>query len=342
MRITLSFAATQDGYLDDNTATRLKISTPEDWEAIHALRSRHDAILIGAETLRRDNPTLKGVATKVVVSRSGKIDPQLRLFQAASGRILILSEQPIPALDQVAEVIVARAPLTAARIVTELERRRVERLLVEGGAQILRQFIEEGLADEIRKAVNPAICLGEALGSTHFRYTAPEGTPTREEDLGGMQVTHYTLQEDCTVEDLHYLQAAIEASRNCPICATCYRVGAVIRTTDGTIYTGYTHETSPTHHAEQEAILKALHAGADLHGATIYTSMEPCSKRASEPESCTDLILRYGFSRVVFAAYEPSKFVCCEGACTLRSRGVAVRVYSSLANKVLQINNHLF
>ena len=58
MRVTLSFATTADGYLDDNSPERLMISTPGDWEAVMRLRAAHDAILVGAETLRRDNPAL--------------------------------------------------------------------------------------------------------------------------------------------------------------------------------------------------------------------------------------------------------------------------------------------
>ena len=54
MRVTLSFATTADGYLDDNTPERLILSTPGDWEAVLQLRAAHDAILVGAETLRRD------------------------------------------------------------------------------------------------------------------------------------------------------------------------------------------------------------------------------------------------------------------------------------------------
>ena len=178
-------------------------------------------------------------------------------------------------------------------------------------------------------------------GGAEFRFTPPQGTPQTRENLGGMEVTTYTLHPDRTEEDLHYLRQAIALSRRCTPCATSYRVGAVIVTRSGDRFTGYTHETSPTHHAEQEAILKATAAGADLHGASIYSSMEPCSTRSSEPESCSELILRHGFSRTVFALYEPSCFVCCEGAVRLRKGGVEVRVYPQLAGEVLAINGHL-
>ena len=78
-----------------------------------------------------------------------------------------------------------------------------------------------------------------------------------------------------------------------------------------------------------------------MRGAAIYSSMEPCSQRKSEPESCTQLILRHGFARVVFALYEPDRFVRCRGAQTLREAGVDVRVYPELAEGVHRANAHL-
>ena len=58
MRVILSAAVTADGYLDDNGPGRLVISTPGDWAAVLRLRAGCDAILVGAETVRRDNPSL--------------------------------------------------------------------------------------------------------------------------------------------------------------------------------------------------------------------------------------------------------------------------------------------
>ena len=58
MRVTLSAAVTADGYMDDDSPRRLIISTPGDWEEVYRLRAAHDAILAGAETLRRDDPSL--------------------------------------------------------------------------------------------------------------------------------------------------------------------------------------------------------------------------------------------------------------------------------------------
>ncbi len=341
MRITLSFATTADGYLDDNTPARLVLSSPEDWAEVHRLRATCDAILVGAETVRRDNPSLKGVPLRVTVTRSGALDPAARFFTVGDARRIVFSPKPLPHLEGVAEVICCPTPITAAAVVVELERRGVRHLLVEGGAQLLGLFLDEGLVDTVRMAVRPDLLLGEARGGARFCYTPPRGVPCRHELLGGVEVTTCCLKEDRSTEELHWLRLAIEASRNCPICFGCYRVGAVLVTPQGEHFTGYTHETSDTHHAEQEAIIKALRAGAELRGATMYSSMEPCSKRASEPESCTELILRHGFARVVFACYEPSCFVRCEGALRLRRAGVEVRVYAELSDEVRTINGHL-
>lgn len=339
MRITLSYATSADHYLDDNSSERLILSTPQDWEAVYAMRQEQDAILIGAETLRRDNPSLKLVPTRVVISRTGNLDPTMRFFIVGDAKRIVFTEQPNPNLEAVAEVIVCREGITARRIATELERRGINRLLVEGGAQTLRLFLDEGLADVVRTAINPTITVGEK-GYAPFLFTPPATASQTHTNLGGMEVTTTVLHPDTTEADLRELRAALDESRRCTPAAGSYCVGAVILTTNGDRFTGYTHETSPTHHAEQEALKKAVAAHAELRGATIYTSMEPCTTRKSEPESCTQLILKYGFKRVVFACYEPSKFACCEGACTLRQAGVEVRVYPELADEVLRINSH--
>ena len=357
MRVTLSAAVTADGYMDDDSPRRLIISTPGDWEEVYRLRAAHDAILAGAETLRRDDPSLlvrdqaararrvqaglKPDIAKVTLTRSGGLSPRLRFFTAGDADRYVFSPGEITGLQNIATVISTSEAITAKYIVTELEKRGVERLLVEGGASVLRMFLAEGMADTVRRAVNPQLTLGPERGGAQFRFEVPEGAACRRENLGGMEVATCTLRPDTRDEDLRYLTQAVAEGLRCVPSRTSYCVGAVVALPDGRSFTGYTHETSPTHHAEQEAIRKALDAGAELRGAAIYSSMEPCSQRKSEPESCTQLILRHGFARVVFALYEPDRFVRCRGAQTLREAGVDVRVYPELAEGVRRANAHL-
>ena len=301
------------------------------------------ATTVRDEALRRERLAANRPAdpAKVTLSRSLRLAPASNFFTAGSGARIVFTDNAAASPLETAAEIVRIPDLSAARILTELEKRGFERLLVEGGPRTLGLFFAEGLVDTLRMAVNPAVRVGDPHAPRFEPPFDPARFPQQRRRLEGMEVTTYTLHPDRTEEDLHYLRQAIALSRRCTPCATSYRVGAVIVTRSGDRFTGYTHETSPTHHAEQEAILKATAAGADLHGASIYSSMEPCSTRSSEPESCSELILRHGFSSTVFALYEPSCFVCCEGAVRLRKGGVEVRVYPQLAGEVRAINGHL-
>lgn len=142
-------------------------------------------------------------------------------------------------------------------------------------------------------------------------------------------------------EDKKFMAMAIEESGKCVPCSTSYCVGAVIVTRGGELFTGYTHESGPANHAEEEALIKASTAGADLTGATIYSSMEPCSRRGSKPKSCSQLIIEYGFARVVYALKEPPCFVDCHGHQMLQDAGLEVVELTDSAPPVIEINAHI-
>lgn len=144
------------------------------------------------------------------------------------------------------------------------------------------------------------------------------------------------------IDDHYWLEQAIELSRSCPPSATAFSVGAIIISGDGDLMaTGYSRETSPHDHAEEIALTKLPPGDPRLRSAIIYTSLEPCSKRASRPRTCTELILAAGIPRVVLAWREPALFVDCEGAELLAANGVDVVELPSLAEEVKKINAHL-
>ncbi len=356
MSVTLSVAISADGYMDDTNADRLIISSSEDWAEVYALRAASDAIVIGAETLRRDNPRLslksdelrlarleRGLAPephKVIIGGRGAIDPSLRIFSSPYKNIIIFSLKERPELEGLAEVIVM-GEVSAAAVVSELESRGLNEIFVEGGAEILAMFLSEGMADTLRIATNPSIVVGNCSAARFVRPPRLLDIAPERRVLGGVEVELYRLKESRRANDLEMLQRAIDLSRSCRPSATSYCVGAVVVTSSGEIFEGYTHETSPTHHAEQEAILKAERSGANLEGATIYSSMEPCSTRSSEPESCSAIIIRHHFSRAIFALYEPSCFVHCTGALNMRLAGVEVECIAELGDAVREVNSHL-
>jgi 5-amino-6-(5-phosphoribosylamino)uracil reductase len=138
--------------------------------------------------------------------------------------------------------------------------------------------------------------------------------------------------------DLRRLREAIALGEKCPPSAT-FRVGAVITDADGAVLaTGHSGESHSRDHAEEAALATLAEPAAAL---AIYSSLEPCSSRASRPVSCTEHILASPIRRVVFAWREPELFTDCEGAERLRAAGRTVIEVPELAHLVRRTNSHL-
>ncbi len=357
MRIILSAAISADGYLDSVGGKRLILSSPEDWRAIHALRAECDAILVGAETLRKDNPSLvirdvklrqKRVAEgrsadimKVTVSGSGRLDPDLRFFTEGAGEKVVFTHGAV--CNSIAELstIISRPELTATIILNQLRKMEVGTLLVEGGSSVLSMFLRERSWDEFRLAVAPVFVGDRRAPRLVLDGTYPPMTLVKTERLGQTGVMHFVNRSQYRI-DCNYIQRALGVSVRGNASDMRYRVGALILTADGREFEGYTGETAPENHAEEEAIAKALAAGADLKGATVYCSIEPCTDRKSKPVSCTRHIIDHGMGRVVFALREPDRFIRCEGVRQLTEAGIEVVEIAAYAPDVIRINSHLF
>lgn len=144
-----------------------------------------------------------------------------------------------------------------------------------------------------------------------------------------------------TATDLDLLSRAVELSRRCPPSDSAFSVGAVLTAADGRVLaTGYSREGGDDRAHAEEAALAKLPEGA-LDGGTVYSSLEPCSTRASRPTSCTELILASGAARVVFAWREPAVIVDGRGAEELASAGLTVVEVPELAEPVREINAHV-
>jgi diaminohydroxyphosphoribosylaminopyrimidine deaminase/5-amino-6-(5-phosphoribosylamino)uracil reductase len=148
-----------------------------------------------------------------------------------------------------------------------------------------------------------------------------------------------------TPDDLSRLREAIELSRRCPPSDSAFSVGAVLVGAGGSVLaTGYSRERQPHDHAEEVALARAADAAevrAELAGATMYTSLEPCRRRLSRPRSCAELIVAAGVQRVVLAWIEPPLFVPGGGAQWLTDCGVTVVQIPELAARARAVNAHL-
>lgn len=168
--VLLSVAMSVDGCIDDRSGTRLVLSDAADLDRVDAERAGVDAILVGATTVRRDDPRLlvrsaervaervaagrAGQPWRVVISGSGELDPAAKLFTTGDGRRIVYTSQP-PRVALAADVVQAGSPVDPVRVLADLAARGVERVLVEGGTSIHTLFLVAGLVDEIQLVVAP-------------------------------------------------------------------------------------------------------------------------------------------------------------------------------------------
>jgi len=101
-------------------------------------------------------------------------------------------------------------------------------------------------------------------------------------------------------------------------------VGCVIVTSNGQVFVGST-EAPGGRHAEVVALDAARAALADTQGATVFTTLEPCSHHG-RTGPCTEALLSAGVSRVVSAITDPDQLVGGQGFAALRSAGITVDV----------------
>src|SRR5438552_421741 len=161
--ICLSAALSIDGCINDTSRRQLILSNAEDLDAVDALRASCDALLVGAGTLRADDPRLvlrseerrkdrvaRGLPPdpiKVTLTRDGNLDVGASFFRVGSAEKLVYCPRECEAalrtsLGGVATVIAAGdGTVSLELVVADLFARRVRRLLVEGGTSINTQFL---------------------------------------------------------------------------------------------------------------------------------------------------------------------------------------------------------
>jgi pyrimidine deaminase RibD-like protein len=140
------------------------------------------------------------------------------------------------------------------------------------------------------------------------------------------------------------MEQAIALSYQSPVQDKRYRVGAIIvdERTQGILSTGFTGETIPIAHAEEVAFGKiAAKDRPALRQSILYSTMEPCSQRASAPKSCTQIIIESGIKKVAYGFYEPDHFVLCDGAALLKKAGIDLIYIPNYVDEIRKINAHI-
>ena len=147
------------------------------------------------------------------------------------------------------------------------------------------------------------------------------------------------MESSVTTRDQQLLERAIELGRNgLGSVSPNPQVGAVVAR-DGEVLGEGWHERCGDAHAEVNAIADC--GGADLTGATLYVSLEPCCHEGRQP-ACTDAITAAGIGRVVVASDDPTEKASGRGLGILRDEGVEVELASGDLAATARLENQAF
>jgi len=182
MHVVVNAAMSADGKLSTRRREQVAISGPADFERVDELRAGVDAVMVGVGTVLADNPSLtlddgdraaareeRGESphpARVVADSHARTPPDARILDgAAETFVLVAEEEPVEHRESLeaagATVVVAgehRVDLPGA--LAELEDRGVERLMVEGGGELIFSLFADGLVDELSVFVAPQIIGG--------------------------------------------------------------------------------------------------------------------------------------------------------------------------------------
>ena len=219
----LSCGISLDGYLDGASGERLVLSNEADLDRVDAVRAGCDAILVGAATVRNDNPRLLVRAParqrariargqcphpmKVTVTHRADLDACCNFFATGDSEKLVYCASPAvrdarSRLGRVATVVDGGEPVDVRHVSEDLRRRGVRRLMVEGGGTVHTQFLTEGLADELHLVVAPFFVgssrANRFVGDGRFPWN-PDRRATLAEvrPIGDVVLLRYALSPRC-------------------------------------------------------------------------------------------------------------------------------------------------
>ena len=170
--VTLLGSMTLDGKIATRTGDS-KISSLTDLKALHLIRSRNDALMIGIGTLLRDNPRLtvrlvKGKSPiRIIVDGSARTPPSSRIFLDRDPVIVAVtkraSKKRVDRLRQAGANVIrtGRDQVNLRALLTRLHNLGIRRILLEGGGKLNWSMISNGLVDNVRITIAPIVIGGK-------------------------------------------------------------------------------------------------------------------------------------------------------------------------------------
>jgi diaminohydroxyphosphoribosylaminopyrimidine deaminase / 5-amino-6-(5-phosphoribosylamino)uracil reductase len=159
--VTLKWAQSADGKIAGPAGARMQISNPRSMHAVHRLRARCDAVLVGMSTVLSDDPLLTArfvpsarPLLRCVLDRRLQLPLDSKLVQTAHESPVLVGCDPISLGSPAADALTAAGvQLCAAHSIPDflktLNTLKVQHLIVEPGPRLARAFFEDGLADRL-------------------------------------------------------------------------------------------------------------------------------------------------------------------------------------------------
>ncbi|HYI76507.1 MAG TPA: bifunctional diaminohydroxyphosphoribosylaminopyrimidine deaminase/5-amino-6-(5-phosphoribosylamino)uracil reductase RibD [Chryseolinea sp.] len=157
--IVLKWAETSDGFIARKNFDSKWISDEFSRQLVHKWRTEEDALLVGMRTAQHDNPQLNvrdwsgRDPIRIVIDRFLKLSPKLNLFDGSQKtlcyNVLKHEERTNISLLRIDE------ENFLTHLIDDLYKRKIQSVIVEGGAMTLQAFIDAGLWDEARIFVSP-------------------------------------------------------------------------------------------------------------------------------------------------------------------------------------------
>lgn len=156
--IYLKWAQSADGFMDrlrtDNSSPAVVLSSPETMRRVHRLRADVAAIMVGTQTALLDNPSLTvrhwagKSPVRVVLDRTLRIPSHYHLFDGTVKTLVFTAADAI-SRENVEYVTIDFSQPVLPQVMHELYIRKLNSLMVEGGATLLGHFLKEGLWDQM-------------------------------------------------------------------------------------------------------------------------------------------------------------------------------------------------
>ncbi len=181
--VILKWAETANSFLSGKDGEQISISGALSNMRVHQWRSEEDAILVGFNTARTDNPRLnvrnwKGRnPVRIVIDRHSRLADDIHFFDKSQPTIVVNYDKQtsVPKYperyaneNQIAYIRIESAGNQIADLLSQLSKRGIQSVFVEGGATVLRAFLETGLWDEVRRCQS-MVAVPEGVQAPEFK-----------------------------------------------------------------------------------------------------------------------------------------------------------------------------